>query len=69
MPLNGVHVLASGATVREKAIKGLVKLLTKVDGEKQLSLEQTFSLFLPVAMQFYYNESFCRRPRVVAALE
>ncbi|MCG8623112.1 MAG: hypothetical protein MJE68_14100, partial [Proteobacteria bacterium] len=35
-PLNGVHVLASGATVREKAIKGLV---TKADGEKQLGIE------------------------------
>ena len=45
-PLNGVHVLASGATVRKKAIKGLVKLLTKADGEKQLGIELRTNLFI-----------------------
>ena len=45
-PLNGVHVLASGATIREKAIKGLVKLLTKADGEKQLGIELRTNLFI-----------------------
>ena len=39
-------MLASGATVREKAIKRLVKLLTKADGEKQLGIELRTNLFI-----------------------
>ena len=43
MPLNDVHVLASGG---EKAIKRLVKLLTKADGEKQLVIKLRTNLFI-----------------------
>ena len=39
-------MLASGATVREKAIKRLVKLLTKADDEKQLGIELRTNLFV-----------------------
>ena len=40
-------MLASSATVREKAIKRLiVKLLTKADGEKQLGIELRTNLFI-----------------------
>ena len=40
-------MLASSATVREKAIKRLiVKLLTKGDGEKQLGIELRTNLFI-----------------------
>ena len=39
-------MLASGATVREKAIKSLVKLLMKADGEKQLGIELRTNLFI-----------------------
>ena len=39
-------MLASGATVREKAIKRPVKLLTKADCEKQLGIELRTNFFI-----------------------
>ena len=46
-------MLASGATVREKAIKRLVKLLTKADGEKELGIELKTNLFINYSCMQY----------------
>jgi hypothetical protein len=46
-PLYGVHVLVSGATIGDhvwKATRRLVKLVTKAAGDKQLGIENVFSI-------------------------
>jgi hypothetical protein len=57
-------VLVSDATVGNhvwKAIKRLVKLVTKAAGDKQLGIELGINFFNMYAVILYY-ERFCRRP-------
>ena len=59
MPLNGVHVpkLSASVTVREKAIKRLIKLLAKADSDKQLGIELRTNFF--IILLYAVIQSFC----------
>ena len=61
---------ATVLTIREKAIKRLVKILTKADSHKQIAIgieiRKNLFIILVCSDTSYYESIYCR-PRIIAA--